>query len=51
MTCVVCVVSSLGVFMLTYIDDLLVAAPTALLCAEHLQTVLRILADHSWIGD
>ena len=41
--------SSLGVFVLAYIDNLLVVAPTVSLCAEHLQTVLRVLADHGWI--
>ena len=48
-TCVVHVVSSLGIFMLAYLDDLLIAVPSASLYAEHLQTVLRVLADHGWI--
>ena len=35
--------------MLAYIGDLLIAAPSVSLCAEHLRTVLRFLADHGWI--
>ena len=49
-TCVVRVMSSLGIFMLAYLDDLLVAASSASLCAEHLQTVLCVLANNGWIG-
>ena len=35
--------------MLAYLDDLLIAAPSVSLCAEHLRTLLRVLADRGWI--
>ena len=31
--------------MLAYLEDLLIAS----LCAEHLRTFLRVLANHGWI--
>ena len=43
---IVQVVCGLGIFMLTYLDNLLISASTATVYAMHLQTVLHVLADH-----
>ena len=49
MTHIVRVVLEMGISLLAYLDDLLIAAHTASLCATHLQTVLHVLADHGWL--
>ena len=48
-TAVIRIISGQGIFILAYLDDLLIAAPTASLCAEHLRTVLQLLSDLGWI--
>ena len=45
-TYIVRIVLNLGIFILAYLSDLLVATLTPSLCAAYLQTVLRVLGDH-----
>ena len=48
-TAVVREISSQGIFILAYLDDLLVAAPSPSICQDHLMVVLEVLSAHGWI--
>ncbi|MEL6899303.1 MAG: reverse transcriptase domain-containing protein, partial [Planctomycetota bacterium] len=48
-TAAVRVISARGIFVLAYLDDILVAAPSASLCADHLRIALEILSNLGWI--
>ena len=46
---IVQVVSDFDIFMLAYLQNLLIAAATTNVCAEHLQIVLHVSANHGWL--
>ena len=48
-TAAVRLISEQGIFILAYLDDLLVAAPSASLCAAHLMITLEILSNLGWV--
>ena len=43
------VIASRGIFMMAYLDDLLIVAKTHKQCLNHLHTVVDILIQHGWI--